>query len=52
MNTRMERLIPEDAYGNEPTDSRAPVDFEIAVVAVAEALDRIMAEIAKARGAA
>lgn len=44
MNRRMERLIPDDAYGNEPADSRAPVDFEVAVAAVDAALERILAE--------
>jgi hypothetical protein len=51
MNRRMERLIPEDEYGNAPDGEREPVDFQIAVAAVDAALERILAEIAQARGA-
>lgn len=43
MNTRMERLIPDDEYGNQP-DSQEPVDFETAIAAVEAALERILAE--------
>jgi hypothetical protein len=51
----MERLIPDDEYGNEPVETRRHVNTEhlrIAIAVVAEALDRIMAEIAAAKGAA
>jgi hypothetical protein len=54
MNRRMERLIPEDEYGSEPAETRKHVNPEhlrIAIDVVAEALERILAEIAKARGA-
>jgi hypothetical protein len=44
MNTRMEKLIPDAEYGNQPADSREPVDFEIAVAAIETALERILAE--------
>jgi hypothetical protein len=43
MNTRMEKLIPDDQYGNQP-DSQEPVDFEVAIAAVEAALERILAE--------
>lgn len=26
MNTRMERLVPDDEYGSEPAEPRAPVN--------------------------
>jgi len=43
MNRRMEKLIPDDEYGNQP-DSQEPVDFEIAVAAIDAALERVLAE--------
>lgn len=44
MNRRMERLFSDDEYGNQPADSREPVDFEIAVAGIEAALERILAE--------
>lgn len=44
MNRAMERLIPDEEFGNQPADSREPVDFEIAVAAIEAALERILAE--------
>lgn len=55
MNRRMERLIPDDEYGSEPVETRKHVNtahVRIAIDVVAEALERILGEIAKARGAA
>jgi hypothetical protein len=46
MNTRMERLIPEDAYGNEPADTGERLDADVVaavIAAVDAALERIVA---------
>lgn len=50
MNRRMERLIPDDEYGNEPADTGERLDAEtvVAVIAAVDAaLERILAEARK-----
>lgn len=47
MNRRMERLVPDDEYGNEPADTGERLDTETvdAVIASVEAaLELILAE--------
>jgi hypothetical protein len=47
MNRRMERLVPDDAYGSEPADTGERLDAETAdavIAAVDAALERILAE--------
>ena len=55
MNTRMERLVSHEDYHSGPAEARRPVDvrhLRIADAAVAEALGRILADIARAKGGA
>lgn len=52
MNTRMERLLGHDEYHSGPVETRRHVNPEhlrIATAEVAEFLDRVMADITKAR---
>lgn len=47
MNRRMEKLIPEDEYGNEPVETRKHVNPEhvrVAIAEVAKVLKRVFGD--------